>query len=111
MKLYKYLPFGSLLLILFVAGCCSKTEGVNCTQVIKNKTAYDASLHQTVDSSIANKYVYFAMMASNSYHKAGRVTFPLLTLGWQQVDLDGNPTNKPSFESSLTGVAYDVYKK
>jgi hypothetical protein len=50
---------------------------------------------------LANAYSVHAMMSSNAYvDKEDRVYFPLEELGWQKVDLSGNPV--PSNRNSYT---------
>ena len=59
---------------------------------------------------VAARYVVYAMVASNSYHKSDRVKFPVETLGWIQVDLDGKPTDRPT-KVRKSGLAYDIFAK
>jgi outer membrane protein OmpA-like peptidoglycan-associated protein len=59
---------------------------------------------------VAARYVVHAMIASNSYHKSDRVKFPVETLGWIQVDLDGKPTDRPT-KVMKSGLAYDIFAK
>ena len=61
-------------------------------------------------ASVADKYAIYSMIASNSYHKPNRVKFPVEKLGWNQVDLNGNPTDRPTVEMK-SGLAYDIFQK
>ena len=65
-----------------------------------------------VNTGFAAKYAIYAMVASNTYHKAEseRVRFPVEMLGWMQVDLDDRPTSEPT-GTRMSGLAWDVYEK
>jgi len=65
---------------------------------------------QVITSAVAEKYVVYAMMSSNAYHKTDRAKFALEKLGWIQVGLNDLPTDQPTKESR-SGLAYDIYKK
>jgi hypothetical protein len=64
-----------------------------------------------VTANIAGKYALYAMMASNSYHKEDRVSFPLEKINWQRVTHTGEETTTPSADHPFTGLAYDIYEK
>jgi hypothetical protein len=61
-------------------------------------------------ANVADKYAIYSMIASNSYHKADRVKFPVEKLGWIQVDTEGKPTSCPSVEMNESGLAYDIFE-
>lgn len=61
-------------------------------------------------TNVADEYAIYSMIASNSYHKADRVKFPVEKLGWIQVDTEGKPTSSPSVENNKTGLAYDIFE-
>jgi hypothetical protein len=42
---------------------------------------------------------------------SGRIRFELNKLGWEQVDLDGQPTDKPAKVHKMSGLAYNIYEK
>jgi hypothetical protein len=63
-----------------------------------------------LSAKIAGDYALHALLAANAYHKAGQTRFPVELLGWRQVDLAGQPTDRPTRESG-TGLAYDIYEK
>lgn len=67
-----------------------------------------------MDSSLARKYALYAMMSSNTYLKSDRTYFPLESLGWTKIDLEGNPTTghtyTPSFIGNLfSNLQYDIW--
>lgn len=66
---------------------------------------------QPISPEVACRITIFALLASSPYHKDDRVRFEVERLGWVQVDLDGNPTNKPTKKHPLSGLAYDIYEK
>ncbi|MGR9101305.1 MAG: Mbeg1-like protein, partial [Gammaproteobacteria bacterium] len=72
------------------------------------------SAAQPIDAKTAARYALYGMMAANAYHDPSPIHFPLERLGWELVDLNGNGTDKPSFEDEClpygTGLAYDIYR-
>jgi len=66
---------------------------------------------QPISKEVASRVATFAMLSSNSYHKDDRIRFEVEKLGWIQVDWDGNPTNEPTKEHLLSGLAYDIFEK
>jgi len=62
-----------------------------------------------LDAEVASRYALYAMLASNAYHRADRVRFPLERLGWQQVDMQGRPTREPTYEDKDSGLAFDIH--
>lgn len=67
---------------------------------------------QTITSNIAGGVAIYAMLSANAYEKKpGRVRFDVSKLGWVRVDLEGEPTDEPTKEHKLSGLAYDIYEK
>lgn len=67
---------------------------------------------QSMTAEVAGNIAIYAMMSANAYKKkAKRVRFDLNKLGWQQVDLDGEPTDKPAKIHKMSGLAYSIYEK
>ena len=67
---------------------------------------------QSMTAEVAGVLAVYAMMSANSYKKKiGRVRFDLKKLGWQQVGLDGKPTDKPAKVHKISGLAYNIYEK
>ena len=67
---------------------------------------------QNLTAEVAGHIAVYAMMSANAYkHKWGRVRFDLKKLGWEQVDLDGEPTEKPTKTHKISGLAYNIYEK
>lgn len=67
---------------------------------------------QVVTPEFASGVSVYAMMAANAYKKkSGRVRFDLTKLGWEQVDLNGEPTDEPTVEHKVSGLAYNIYEK
>lgn len=63
-----------------------------------------------LSGEIAVRNALYAMMASNCYHENEKLYFPIEKLGWELVDKDGDPTDKPTKENGpFTGFAYDLY--
>lgn len=52
-------------------------------------------------ANVANEYAIYSMIASNTYHKADRVKFPVEKLGWIPVD---------AVEIKKSGLAYDIFE-
>lgn len=93
-------------LVLFLVGCAT---GAPPSDV----QAVDAPPElPRVNPAFAAKNAIFAMVASNTYHKAEseRVRFPVEMLGWRQVDLNDQPTSEPT-GTRWSGLAWDVYEK
>jgi len=63
-----------------------------------------------ITPEIAARNALYAMLCCNVYHDKSRPRFPVERLGWQQVDLEGFPSNSPTRESKITGFAYDIYE-
>lgn len=63
-----------------------------------------------VTADVARRFALHAMLASNAYHRAGRVRFPVEQLGWQLVGLDGLPRQTPTVQMD-SGLAYDIYRR
>lgn len=61
-------------------------------------------------AEVAAKYAIYSMIASNSYHKTDRNKFPIKMLGWNQIDVNGNPTDLPT-KTEKSGLAYDIFEK
>jgi hypothetical protein len=91
-----------LLAVSLLSACAAKQ---NSATPIDAKPA-------AVTSEVASKYVLYAMLSANSYHKRDRIHFPVEMLGWEQVDDDKEltPTTKPAYSNGFTGLAYDVYR-
>lgn len=67
---------------------------------------------QSMTAEMAGKIAIYAMMSANAYKtKSGRVRFKLKELGWEQVNLDGEPTDKPTKVHKFSGLAYNIYEK
>ncbi|MDK9708529.1 MAG: hypothetical protein OEL83_15915 [Desulforhopalus sp.] len=67
---------------------------------------------QTMTPKIAGELAIYAMMSANAYaKKPGRLRFDLKKLGWEHVDLDGEPTDQPTKTHSFSGLAYNIYEK
>ncbi len=67
---------------------------------------------QFMTAEVAGGIAIYAMMSANAYEKkSGRVRFDLKKLGWQHVDLDGEPTEEPTKENKFSGLAYNIYEK
>ncbi len=67
---------------------------------------------QSMTAEVAGGIALYAMMSANAYKKKpGRVRFKLNKLGWEQVNLDGEPTDKPTKVHKFSGLAYDIYEK
>ncbi len=67
---------------------------------------------QTMTAEVAGGLAIYAMMSANSYKKkSGRIRFDLQKLGWEQVDLDGEPTDQPAKKYKFSGLAYNIYEK
>ena len=67
---------------------------------------------QTMTPVIAGELATYAMMSANAYEKkVGRVRFDLKKLGWELVDLDGEPTDQPTKTYEFSGLAYNIYEK
>jgi len=67
---------------------------------------------QKMTAEVAGRLAVYAMMSANAYkYKSGRVRFHLKKLGWEQVDLNGKPTEKPTKTHKLSGLAYNIYEK
>lgn len=67
---------------------------------------------QAMTPEIAGGIAIYAMMSANAYEKkTGRVRFDLKKLGWEQVTLDGEPTDQPTKTHKLSGLAYNIYEK
>ena len=66
---------------------------------------------QSITNQVAGRVAIYAMLASNSYRKNDRVKFKVEMMGWEQVDLDGYPTDEPTKEHKRSGLAYDIYEK
>ncbi len=67
---------------------------------------------QSITAEVAGGIAIYAMMSANAYKKkSGRIRFKLKQLGWEQVDLDGEPTNKTTKEHKISGLAYNIYEK
>ena len=68
---------------------------------------------QTISNEVAAKFAIYSLLSANCYHKpeSKRITFPVKELGWQLVDLEGNPTNQASKVIKSSGLAYDIYKQ
>ena len=64
---------------------------------------------QSISSDVAGRVAIYAMLSSNAYHKKKRVRFEVEKMGWIQMDLDGNPTSKPTKEYHASGLAYDIF--
>jgi hypothetical protein len=96
--------FGLLLAILSLAVCAQAPTNAPVSK--------DMPALPTVNASFAAKYAIYAMVASNTYHKneRERVHFPVELLGWQQVDLNDQPTTKAT-GTRKSGLAWDVYEK
>ncbi len=63
-------------------------------------------------AEVAGGIAVYAMMSANAYKKkSGRVRFKLKKLGWEQVNLDGEPTDKPTKVHKVSGLAYNIYEK
>lgn len=60
--------------------------------------------------SVAAQTAVYAAMAASAYRKPNRIYFPLASIGWQRVDLDGKPTLQPTEQYRLTGLAYDIFE-
>lgn len=61
-------------------------------------------------AEVAAKYAIYSMIASNSYHKTDRKKFPVEMLGWNQIDVNGIPTDLPT-KMEKSGLAYDIFEK
>ena len=67
---------------------------------------------QSISVEVSGGVAIYAMLSANAYEKkAGRIRFDVSKLGWVRVDLDGEPTDKPTMESKFSGLAYDIYTK
>ncbi|WP_020587895.1 DUF2974 domain-containing protein [Desulfobacter curvatus] len=67
---------------------------------------------QNITPEIAGGIAVYAMMSANAYkYKSGRIRFDLKKIGWEQVDLYGEPTEKPTKKYKLSGLAYNIYEK
>jgi len=62
-----------------------------------------------LSTAVAAKYALFAMIASNSYHKADRERFHVELLDWMQVEADGQAGDKPTYQGK-SGLAYDIFE-
>lgn len=80
---------------------------ITCTFAKDNDDAFNP-LELTANA--ADEYAIYSMIASNSYHKADRVKFPVEKLGWIQIDTNGKPTSSPSVEINDSGLAYDIFE-
>ena len=90
--------FLSILCICFIVSCASTPDSPSITS-------------PSGSANIAGEYAIYGMMAAESYHDNNRIRFPLTLAGWQQVDLDGNPTTEPTEDSHwFTGLAYDIFE-
>lgn len=75
-----------------------------------------AVLSGDLDAELSKEFAVYAMMASNAYLDSDRTYFPIESLGWVRVDLDGNPTPNNSYTPSLIGrlfsnLQYDIWVK
>ncbi len=67
---------------------------------------------QTITAEVADGVSIYAMLSANAYKKKpGRIRFDMSKLGWVRVDLDGEPTEKPTKKHKLSGLVYDIYEK
>jgi hypothetical protein len=67
---------------------------------------------QLITEEVAGGIAFYAMMSANAYKKkSGRIRFKLKKLGWEHVDLDGEPTDKTTKEHKISGLAYNIYEK
>ncbi len=67
---------------------------------------------RSVTPKVAAEVAVYAMMSANAYRKKpGRIRFDLKDLGWEQVDLNGEPTDKPAKKFKISGLAYNIYEK
>ncbi len=101
----KRIIFGIASLALVVSGCAAKSldeiEGHENVQMLPKELAKD--------------YAVYAMMASNAYLDPNRTYFKLDGLGWEKVDLEGNPTKRNSYSPSWIGkifsnLQYDIWE-
>ncbi|GAB2884811.1 hypothetical protein GCM10027046_11700 [Uliginosibacterium flavum] len=66
----------------------------------------------TMTPELAGGIAVYAMMAANAYKiNPGRIRFSLNKIGWEQVDLNGEPTESAAVEHKLSGLAYNIYEK
>lgn len=66
---------------------------------------------QLISAEVAGRVALYAMLSCNAYHnEPNRPSFDVKKLGWAQVDLDGNPTHRPTREHGRL-LAYDIFKK
>lgn len=63
------------------------------------------------NATIASQNAIYAMMAANSYHDPEKIHFPIESMGWQQVDLKGQPTTDPTESHWFTELAYDIFER
>jgi putative lipase involved disintegration of autophagic bodies len=80
---------------------------ITCTFAKDDDTTFNP-LELTANA--ADEYAIYSMIASNAYHKADRVKFPVEKLGWIQVDTKGKPTSSSSVEINESGLAYDIFE-
>jgi len=64
-----------------------------------------------ISEEIAAQNAIYAMLSCNAYHETDKLNFPVEAAGWQLVDLDGDPSTKPTKDGFLTGFAYDIYEE
>ncbi|MBI5691117.1 MAG: hypothetical protein HZC55_13595 [Verrucomicrobia bacterium] len=86
---------------------------LSCLLLIGCHTISDSDdRHRPVEvtAQVASDYAAYAMLASNCYHKANRIKFPVELLDWVRVDLAGNPTDSPT-ATRTSGLAYDIFEK